>query len=61
MKVDIYQLQLEQARTGKSWEELGVDRRLIAKIKKGGDITPVAVSRLATKLGVDPERITVRG
>ena len=61
MKVNIYQLELEQARTGKSWDALGVDRRLISKIKHGQDIQPLTVTRLADKLGVDPERITVRG
>ena len=59
MKIDIYQLELEQARTGKSWAELGVDRRLIQRAKDGR-ISPLGVHKIAAALGVDPERITVR-
>ena len=59
MKVDIYQLELEQARTGKSWKELGIDLRMIQRAK-AGHISPLGVHKLANALGVDPERITVR-
>ena len=59
MKIDIYQLELEQARTGKSWADLGIDRRLIMRAKSGR-ISPIGVHKLASALGVDPERITVR-
>ena len=60
MKIDMYKLEIEQARTGKGWRELGVDLRLIAKIKKGQDIQPLTAARLAQKIGVDIERIATR-
>ena len=61
MKIDLYKLELAQARSGKSWDALGVDRRLIMRIKRGQDLKPLTVARLADKLRVDPECITVRG
>lgn len=61
MKVDVYQMDLEQARVNKAWNELGIDRRTISKIRHGKNVSPLFVAKLAAALGVDPERITVRG
>ena len=61
MKVDLYKLELAQARTRKSWDALGIDRRTIMRIKRGNDTQPLTVAKLAAALGVDPEDITVRG
>ena len=60
MKIDIYQLELEQARSGKSWTALGIDRRLIMRAKNG-TISPLGIAKIANALGVDPERIVKRG
>ena len=61
MKIDVYQMDLEQARVNKSWNELGIDRKLIMRIRRGDEIRPLTAAKLAAALGVDPERITVRG
>ena len=60
MKIDKYQLEIEMARAGKEQRDLGIDRRTMLKAKKGEDIKPITVHRIAAALGVDPERITVR-
>jgi len=61
MKIDTYQMDIEQARMRKTWDELGIDRKLIMRIRRGEEIRPLTVAKLADALEVDPERITVRG
>lgn len=57
MKLDINKLLLAQARTGKTWEQLGIDRNQIKRIRQGCSVRGTTIYKIATALGVDPAEL----
>lgn len=59
MKVSVDKLELALARQCKTISSLrdGVSSKTIVKIKKGFEVNPVTVGRIANTLGVDVEEI----
>ena len=60
MKLDLYKINVMLAERGKSMSELSFDYRWITRAKKGGNTRPLTVYKIADKLGVSPEEITIR-
>lgn len=62
MKIDVYKLELAKARACMNQTELeakGVGRTLLARIKKGENLTAKTVGKIAKALGVDVTEIIV--
>lgn len=53
MKVNIQRMQAAQARTGKSLTQLGISRSTLQRIRRGDEIRPQTVHKLALALCVD--------
>lgn len=51
MKIDIDKLKREQARSGKTLDDLGFSRSTIQNIRNGHNVLPTTVHKFASALG----------
>lgn len=63
MKIDKNKFLLAMAQQKKRYSDLmpGISRQTIAKAKKGEDMTPLSVGKIAAALGVDVAEIVEMG
>lgn len=60
MKLDTYKIDVLLAERGQSMRSAGIDNRYIIRAKQGKETNPKAVYKIAQRLGVSPEAITIR-
>lgn len=61
MIVDIEKFEIELARSGKSLKSLGIPKETVYRIRRGRNVLPRTVHKLAAALDCDVESIISRG
>ena len=61
MRIDFQKVIESQARTGKTLAELGIPKTTFANIRKGANVRPQTVYKLAKALGCDVTDLLLKG
>ena len=61
MRLDIEKLHIAQARTGKTLDQLGISRDFLYRARRGAELRPTTIFKLAQALGCDPAEIVKGG